>query len=199
MTWIESLTVLHRLVAAACTLVISSPSLIQSYAPLRTLAPRMRRFPSLKRVMMVVICMVRWRTAVSCGLKNCGVVVVDFVSTAVEAVTLGLSDVYGGSRHGTIETRWSHLLCRLYDATQKVDRFARGVMIAIDGMKDTPYRYVFSSLITYLHIYSLIHNLSHPPNHLSSQPLILPTTYPPNHLSSQPRTLLSPSPLPTVP
>ena len=189
MTWIESLTVLHRLVAASCTLVISSPSLIQSYAPLRTLAPRMRRFPSLKRVMMVVICMVRWRTAVSCGLKNCGVVVVDFVSTAVEAVTLGLSDVYGGSRHGTIETRWSHLLCRLYDATQKVDRFARGVMIAIDGMKDTPYRYVFSSLITSIltYILSFIHNLSHPLNPPSQS--TLPTTYPLNHVLFYPHPL----------
>ena len=89
---------------------------------------------------MVVICLVRWRAAVACGLKHCGVVVVDFVAAAVEAVTLGLSDVYGGSRHGPIEVRWSHLLSRLHEATQRVDRFARGVTIAIDGMKDTPYR-----------------------------------------------------------
>jgi len=168
MTWTESLTVLHRLVSASCALVMSSPRLVQSHAPLRTLAPRLRRFPSLKRAMMVVICMVRWRSAVSCGLKNCGIVVIDFVSTVVEALTLGLSDVYGGSRHGSIEARWSHLLCRLYEATQKVDRFARGVMIAIDGMKDTPYRYVcvvpssLAHLSTYIYICPHLHNLSHP-------------------------------------
>ena len=140
MSWTESLAVLHRIVAAACALVMTAPNLIQSQAPLCTLATRMRRFPSLKRAVMVVICLVRWRAAVACGLKNCGVVVVDFVATAVEAVTLGLSDVYDGSRHGTIERRWSHLLARLQEATHRVDRFARGLTIAIDGMKDTPYR-----------------------------------------------------------
>ena len=137
--WLDALAAVRQVVVAACGVVLSAQLLSDPAAPLCTLAPRMRRFPSLKRAVVAVVSLVRWRAAVARSLKSSGVAVVDFVSAAVDAVTAGLTDVSDVSLRGPLDGRWAHLVGTLRAATDSVGRFAEGVATAVDAMRETPY------------------------------------------------------------
>lgn len=143
--WLDTLTVLLRQTNAVREVILASTSMIVTCPIL--MSSRVKKHPALRRVLLVVICSLRWAAAVRLKLKSSGVVVVEFVSEVLESMTQGLTTV--GSPD-LLSSKWERLMHHLRAGSTDVAEFSQGIMTATATLQETPFSSVKHDVLSSL-------------------------------------------------
>ena len=134
LNWIETLTILLRQTNAIKDLILSSTTMFGiSKIPM---TKKIKKFPSLRRIVLIIICTLRWKACVRYKIKSCGVVLVEFILEVLEFLTDSFTCV---GPPDIISDKWDRLLQCLTNASNDVILFSKGILTAIDTIQDVSY------------------------------------------------------------
>jgi hypothetical protein len=143
--WLDTLTILLRQTNAIRDVILASTSMIVTCPIL--ISSRVKKYPALRRVILVVICSLRWAAAVRLKLKSSGVVVVEFISEVLESMTQGLTSV--GSPD-LMSSKWERLMLHLRAGSTDVAEFSKGILTATATLQETPFSSVKHDVLSSL-------------------------------------------------
>ena len=143
--WLDTLTILLRQTNAIREVILASTSMIVTCPIL--ISSRVKKYPALRRVILVVICSLRWAAAVRLKLKTSGVVVVEFISEVLESMTQGLTTV--GSPD-LMSSKWERLMLHLRAGSTDVAEFSKGILTATATLQETPFSSVKHDVLSSL-------------------------------------------------
>lgn len=145
LTWLETLTIILRQTNAVKEVILACNSSI-IISPIG-MSARVRKFPALRRVILVVVCMLRWNAAVRLNLKSSGCITVGFITSVLESMTHGLTSI---PSHELMSSRWKTLLSGLRAGSTDVSDFSKGLMVATEIVQETPFSSVKCDIINSL-------------------------------------------------
>jgi Concanavalin A-like lectin/glucanases superfamily len=145
LTWLDTLTIILRQTNAVKEVILACNSSI-IISPIG-MSARVRKFPALRRVILVVVCMLRWNAAVRLNLKSTGCITVRFITSVLESMTHGLTSIPSPE---LMSTRWKTLLSGLRAGSTDVSDFSKGLMVATEIVQETPFSSVKCDIINSL-------------------------------------------------
>lgn len=143
--WLDTLTILLRQTNAIREVILASTSMIVT-CPIM-ISSRVKKFPSLRRAILVVICSLRWAAAVRLKLKSSGIVVVEFMSEVLESMTQGLTTVESPD---LMSSKWERLMLHLKAGSTDVADFSKGILTATATLQETPFSSVKHDVLSSL-------------------------------------------------
>jgi Concanavalin A-like lectin/glucanases superfamily len=145
LTWLDTLTIILRQTNAVKEVIFACNSSI-IISPIG-MSARVRKFPALRRVILVVVCMLRWNAAVRLNLKSSGCITVGFITSVLESMTQGLTNIPSPE---LMSSRWKTLLSGLRAGSTDVSDFSKGLMVATEIVQETPFSSVKCDIINSL-------------------------------------------------
>ena len=142
LTWLDTLTIILRQTNAVKEIILACTSSI-IISPIG-MSARVKKFPALRRVILVVVCMLRWNAAVRLNLKSSGSMTVGFISNVLESMTQGLTSIASPE---LMSSRWKNLLSELKAGSTDVSHFSKGLTVATEIVQETSFSSVKCDII----------------------------------------------------